>query len=106
MRSHRRGVPRFEIEVSPGRARRFLAPGIAALPRAVQRSIRGAMKLRFGRQFASQPLRIRGSLGVTHVYRPLLRQTTLAKHRVINPEIALAEWPEYVSHAEAAAYAK
>src|ERR1700704_4654610 len=32
MCAHRRGIPRFEIEVSPGRARRFLAPGIAALP--------------------------------------------------------------------------
>src|SRR5216684_8718455 len=33
MRAHRRRIPRFEIEVSPGRARGFLAPRIAALPR-------------------------------------------------------------------------
>src|SRR5712692_8285117 len=82
-----RGTPRFEIEVAPGRVRRFLAPGIAALPPAVGRSVRGAMKLRFGRQFASQPLRIRGGLGVAHVHRPFLWQTYFAKHRVINPQV-------------------
>src|SRR5712692_8285118 len=89
-----RGVPRFEIEGSPGRVWRFLAAGMAALPPAVGRSVRGAMKLRFGRQFASQPLRIRGGLGVAHVHRPLLRQTNLAKHRMINPQVALAP-PEH-----------
>src|SRR5467141_491586 len=94
MYAHRRGIPRFEIEIPPGRARRFLAPRISALPRAVGRSIRGAMKLRFGRQFASQPLRIRVGLGVAHVYRPLLRQTNFAKHRAINPQVALAP-PEH-----------
>src|SRR5260370_5922744 len=94
MRAHRRGIPRFEIEVSPGCARRFLAPGIAALPPAVGRAIRGAMKLCFGRQFASQPLRIRRGLGVAHIYRPFLRPTNLAKHRVINPQVALAP-PEH-----------
>src|SRR5712664_2705140 len=94
IRAHRRGIPRFEIKISPGRARRFLAPGIAALPPAVGRAIRGAMKLCFGRQFASQPLRIRGGLGVAHIYRPFLRQTNLAKHRVINPQVALAP-PEH-----------
>src|SRR6202795_1300825 len=94
MRSHRRGIPRFEIEVSPGRARRFLAPRIAPFFPALGGSIRGAMKLRFGWQFASQPLRIRGGLGVAHVHRPLLRQTNLAKHRVINPQVALAP-PEH-----------
>src|SRR5258708_27366822 len=94
MRAHRRGIPRFEIEVSPGCARRFLAPGIAALPPAVGRAIRGAMKLCFGRQFASQPLRIRGGLGVAHIYRPFLWQTYFAKHRVINPQVAFAP-PEH-----------
>src|SRR5467141_2408518 len=94
MRSHRRGIPRFEIEVSPGRARRFLAPRIGPFFPALGGSIRGAMKLRFGRQFASQPLRICGGLGVAHVYRPLLRQTNLAKHRMINPQVALAP-PEH-----------
>src|SRR5260370_27186843 len=94
MRAYRRGIPGFEIEVSPGCARRFLAQGIAAFPPAVGRAIRGAMKLCFGRQFASQPFRIRGGLGVAHVYRPFLRQTNLAKHRVINPQVALAP-PEH-----------
>src|ERR1700687_3023837 len=92
--AHRRGIPRFEIEISPGRAWRFLAPRICALPRSVGRSICGAMKLRLGRQFASQPLRIRRGLCVAHVYRPFLRQTYLVKHRAINPEVALAP-PEH-----------
>src|ERR1700682_5735103 len=94
MHAHRRGIPRFEIEISPGRARCFLAPRICALPRAVGCSICGAMKLRFGRQFAPQPPCLRGGLGVAHVYRAFLRQTYLVKHRAINPKVALAS-PEH-----------
>src|SRR5438552_7245045 len=48
MRPRRRGIPRFEIEVSPGRARGFLAPGVAPFLPALWSSVRGAMKLRFG----------------------------------------------------------
>src|SRR5713226_7874183 len=94
MRGHRRRIPRFEIEVSPRCTRRLLAPRIAPLPRPLRRSIRGAMKLRFGRQFAPQPFRIRGGLGVAHVSRPLQWQTNLAKHRPAHPEVALAP-PEH-----------
>src|SRR5712692_10852906 len=94
MRAHRRRIPRFEIEVSPRRAWPFLAPGIAALPRALRRSVGGAMELRLGRQFAAQPFRIRRGLGVAHVSRPLQWQTNLAKHRVVHPEVALAP-PEH-----------
>src|SRR5713101_5193950 len=94
MRSYRQWVPRFEIEISPGRTRRFFAPGITALPRALRCSVRGAMKLRFGRQFASQPVCIRCGFGVAHVHRPFLRQTNFAKHRPVNPEVAFAP-PEH-----------
>src|SRR6266699_1144971 len=89
-----RGIPRFEIEVSSGRARPFFTPGIAALSRALWRPIGGPVKLRFRRQFAAQPLRIRSGLGMTHINRPFLRQTNLSKHRSVNPEIALAP-PEH-----------
>src|SRR5260370_75497 len=94
MCSHWQGDPRFEIEIPPGRARRFFAPRIAALPHALRRSIRRAMKLRFGRQFASQPFRIRSGFGVAHVDRPLQRQSYLAKHRPVVPEVAFAP-PEH-----------
>src|SRR5712692_6683394 len=94
MLAHRRRIPRFEIEVSPRRARRLLAPGIAALPCAVGRSVRSAMKLRFARQFAAQPFRIRGGLRVAYVSRPLQWQTNFAKHRMVHPEVALAP-PEH-----------
>src|SRR5260370_29874345 len=94
MCSHWQGVPRFEIEIPPGRARRFFAPRIVALPRAFRRSICRAMKLRFGRQFASQPFRIRSGFGVAHVDRPLQRQTYLAKHRPVVPEVAFTP-PEH-----------
>src|SRR5437016_1435991 len=90
MCSRRRGIPRLEIEVSPGSAGRFLAPGIAAFFPALGGSIRGAMKLRFGWQFTPKPLCIRGGLRVAHVYRPLLRQAYLAKHGAINPQVSLA----------------
>src|SRR5260370_2721581 len=94
MRADRRGIPRFEIEISPGSAWRFLAPGITALQRAIGRSIRGAMELRFGRQFAAEPFRIRAGLRVAHVSWPLGRQTNLAKHRSVDPQIAFAH-PEH-----------
>src|SRR5712691_52162 len=51
MHAHWRRIPRFEIEVSPGRARRVLAPGITPLFPAFRGPIRGAVKLRLGRQF-------------------------------------------------------
>src|SRR4029077_7123214 len=94
MRPHRQRVPRFEIEVSPRRARRFLAPRIPALLLAVWRSIRGAMKLRLRRQFAPQPFRIRRGFRMANVNRPLLRQTDLSEHGAINPKVALAR-PEH-----------
>src|SRR5216684_934698 len=94
MQAHRRGIPRFEIEISPRSARCFLAPGIATFLLAVRRAIRGAMKLRLRRQFAPQPLRISGGFGVAHVHRPLLRQAYLAEHRAINPQVAFAP-PEH-----------
>src|SRR6266446_205114 len=87
-------IPRLEIEIALGRARRFVAPRIAALPSAVLRSICRAMKLSFGRQFASQPYPIRGGLGMAHVHRPLQGQTNLAKHRPVVPEVAFAP-PEH-----------
>src|SRR5260370_42379202 len=67
MRAYRRGIPRFEIEVSPGCARRFLAPGIAAFPPAVGRALPGAVKLCFGRPFACPPLHIRGVPGLAPI---------------------------------------
>src|SRR5205823_15080656 len=85
-----RGIPRFEIEVSRGRARGFLAPGVAPFLPALWRSVRGTMKLRFGWQFTAKPLRICGGLGMAHVYRPLQGQAYLAEHAAINPEIAFA----------------
>src|SRR5260370_3517822 len=88
MCSHWQGVPRFEIEIPPGRARRFFAPRIAALPHALRRSIRRAMKLRFARHFASQPFRIRTAFGVAHVDRPLPRQSYLPKPRPAFPEVS------------------
>src|SRR6266478_3529530 len=94
MRPDRRRIPRFEIEISLGRAGPFLAPRIAALPHAVRRSISSAMKLRLGRQSAPQPFRVRGGLGVAHVNRPFQRQTNLAEHRAISPEVAFAP-PEH-----------
>src|SRR5436190_1816020 len=100
MRPHRRGIPRFEIEVSRGRARGFLAPGVAPFLPALWRSVRGAMKLRFGWQFTAKPLRICGGLGMAHVYRPLQGQAYLAEHAAINPEIAFATPKHSVLHSE------
>src|SRR5260370_5335278 len=94
MRADLRGIPRFEIEISPGSAWRFLAPGITALQRAIGLSIRGARELRFGRQFRPEPFRIRSGLRVAHVSWPLGRQTNLAKHRSVDPQIAFAH-PEH-----------
>src|SRR5260370_1690734 len=88
MRADRRGIPRFEIEISPGSAWRFLAPRITALPRAVGRSIPGTMKLRLGRQFAPEPFRIRSGLRLPHLTCPLARQTNLAKHPSSHPHFA------------------
>src|SRR5260370_105539 len=56
MRSRRQRIPRFEIEISPGRARLFFAPELAALPGALRRSIVRPMKLRLGRPFTRKPL--------------------------------------------------
>src|SRR5229473_838268 len=94
MQTDRCRIPRFEIEIPPRCARCFLAPGIAALLLAARRSIRGAMKLRLRRQFPPQPFCIGGGFRVAHIHRPLLRQTYLAKHRAINPQVALAP-PEH-----------
>ncbi len=69
-------------------------PTRAALSRALWRPIGGPVKLRFGRQLAAEPLRIRSGLGMTHINRPFLRQTNLSKHRSVNPEVTLAP-PEH-----------
>src|SRR5258708_18924332 len=94
MRSNRQRVPRSKVKIPPGRPRRFFAPRIAALSLALTCSIRRAMKLRLGRQFASQPFSIRSGFGVAHVHWPFQRQTDLAKHRAVVPEVAFTP-PEY-----------
>src|SRR5690348_13569073 len=90
MRAHRRRIPRFKMEIPFGWAWPFFAPGVAALRSALRRSVCGAMKLRFRRQFASKPFSVRCGFGVTHVHGPLQRQTNLAKHRSINPKVPFA----------------
>src|SRR5260370_366018 len=89
----RNGMLRRRTDNAAGTSFRTTAAACTP-PRAAGRAMRGAMNLCFGGQFVSQPLRIRGGLGVAHIYRPFLRQTNLAKHRVINPQVALAP-PEH-----------
>src|SRR5437879_13032320 len=61
MRPHRRRIPRFEIEVSPGRARCFLAPGVAPFLPPPRPSVPGTMKLGSGCQFTPKPLPLCGA---------------------------------------------
>src|SRR4029077_17540136 len=86
MRAYRRRIPQSKIEISLGCAGSFLAPRIAALFRAIRRSISSAMKLRLGRQLAPQPFRIRGSFGVARGEPPLPRATQLPQERGVKPQ--------------------
>src|SRR5216683_2607556 len=88
--SYWRKIPGMKIEVSSAVIGFFFAPRIAALHRAIRCSVGGPMKLRFCREFSPQPFRIGGSLGVTHVNRPFLRQTNLPEHRAVHPEVSVA----------------
>src|SRR2546430_502616 len=99
MRAYRRRIPRLEIEISLGRTWSFFAPRIAALSIAIRRSVCGAMKLRFRRQFAPQPFCIRCGFGMTYVYGPFQRQSNLAKHRSVHPEVAFAAPKHRMLHA-------
>src|SRR5438477_5007857 len=99
MRAYRRRIPRFEIKVSLGRTWSFFAPRIAPLRCAVRRSVRGAMKLCFRRQFAPQPFCIRCCFGMTYVYGPFQRQSNVATHRSVHPEVAFAAPKHRVLHA-------
>src|SRR5580704_1312414 len=90
MCAHGRRIPRLKIKITFACTRRFFAPGIAALRRALRRSVRCAMKLRLRRKFAAQPLRISRGFRVAHVHRPLLWQPDLAKHRPVHPQVAIA----------------
>src|SRR5437016_4868606 len=58
------------------------------------RAVGRAMKLRFRRQLAPEPIRISCCLCVTHVHRPFLGEANFSKHRAIKPEIALGP-PEH-----------
>src|SRR5438876_1190882 len=99
MRAYRRRIPRLEIELSLVLTWSFFAPRIAALSIAVRDSVRGAMKLCFRRQFAPQPFCIRCCFGMTYVYGPFQRQSNLAKHRSVYPEVAFAAPKHRVLHA-------
>ena len=46
------------------------------------------MKLRFGRELASEPVSVGGGFCVSHVHRPFLREADLTEHRAKHPEIA------------------
>src|SRR2546422_362877 len=88
--SYRRKIPGMKIEVSSAVIGFLFVPRIAALHRAIRCSVGGPMKLRFRREFSPQPFRIGGGFGVTHVNRPFLRQTNLAEHRAVHPEVSVA----------------
>src|SRR5437879_9890426 len=99
MRAYRRRIPRLEIEISLGRTWSFFAPRIAPLRCAVRRSLCCAVKLCFRRQFAPQPFRVRRGFSVAHVHGPFQRQSNLAKHRSVHPEVAFAAPKHRVLHA-------
>src|SRR5947208_11957379 len=87
------------MEIPFGWAWPFFAPRIAALRCAVRRSICCAMKLRFRREFPSKPFRVRSCFSVAHVHGPFQRQTNLAKHRSVHPEVAFAAPKHRMLHA-------
>src|SRR5260370_24912231 len=90
VRTHWRKIPGMKIEVPSAVTGFFFAPRIAALHRAIRCSVGGPMKLRFRRESSPQPFRIGGSLGVTHVNRPFLRQTNLPEHSAVHPDASVA----------------
>ena len=90
MRTDRGGIPGAKIEIAVTLGGRFFSPGIAALLPAIRRPIRGAMELGFGGKLAAEPVGVGGGFSVADVHGPLLGEANLAKHRAIEPEIAVA----------------
>src|SRR5437879_5489557 len=70
MRTHGRGVPTVEIEISMMRVWRLFAPRVAAF-RAVGRAVCRAMELRLGGELPADPLRVGGSFRVAQVDRAI-----------------------------------
>src|SRR5579872_1913724 len=84
MAVHRSRIPKRVMEIAVLRGGRGISPGIFSFG-SLGRAVGGAMPLRFGREFLSAPLRKRGGLRMTHVYRRGQRQRNRAEHSAILP---------------------
>src|SRR5919108_3163339 len=94
VRAHGRRIPGAKIKIAVAFGWRFVAPGIEALLVAFGRAISRAMDLRFGREFAPEPICVCRGFCVTHVDRPLLGKANLTEHGSKQPEIAFGP-PEH-----------
>src|SRR5262249_17861191 len=90
MRADGDWVPIRKIEITVLRGGRFISPRILTLESAVRCAIGSAMELLFVGQLAAEPICVSRGFGVTHVNRPIERQTQLFKHTACHPDISIA----------------
>src|SRR6202011_4666574 len=84
VRTHGRRLPGMKIKTAVALGWSFITPGIeSCCSRSFGASVCCAMKLRLGRQFSSQPIRVSGGFAVAQVNRPVAGQAHFAKHSAV-----------------------